>query len=162
MSIALITKGIISPTIFQIFLSDNVQASLEGCQSCEDCSTPTFKIGNSTTLDFLVSANGVRLTEAQLQAADNIIFAVKQDAQDDNDDAIIFKDLLSGLIILPDMGNDSPNVRVTLTSSDTTVQVGSYPTGLQVNFSDDDIKEASLQLNDVCFSEIFFSLDVIR
>lgn len=162
MSIALITKGMISPTVFQLFLSDTVQASLEGCQICEDCSTPTFKIGNSATLDFLVSANGVRLTQTQLEAADDIIFAVKRDSQDDNDEAIIFKDLLSGLIILPDMGDDSPNVRVTLTSGDTTIKTGSYPTGLQVNFSDDDIKEADLQLNDVCFSEIFFSLDVVR
>ena len=162
MSIALITKGIIAPTIFQLFLSDLIQATLDGCASCDDCSTPVIKIGNSATLDFLVSANGVRLTQSQLHAAEDIIFSVKQDAQDDNDEAIIFKNLANGVTILPDMGDSSPNVRVILTSTDTTIKTGSYPTGLQINFSSTDKKEAALQMGQTCFNEIFFSLDVVR
>lgn len=163
MSISLLTKGMISPTIFQLYLSDLVIASLDsGNISCEDCSELSIKIGNSITLNFLVSANGVRLTQSQLQAADNIIFAVKRDSEDANEDAVILKELPDGIIILPDMDNASPNVQVTLIHADTLLKPGSYSCGLQINFSDEDIKEASLQFNEICFNSIYFTQDVVR
>ena len=164
MTVALITKGYICQPEYVLQFSMDISAELSNCDiPCDECSQPILKRGNSVTLLFLVTADGVRLTNAQLSAAENIIFAVKEDPQDLNAEALILKEsLLGGVTILPDGDNQSPNLQVNLTSSDTNIPMNSYPTGLQIKFAADDCKEADLSFDSQCFSRISFEQDVVR
>lgn len=162
MTVALITNGLIAPTDFVLNLAANISAELENDSQCGTQSGQLILIkANSVVLDFLVASNGVRLTQSQLEAADDIFFMVKQDPVDPDADAVISKSVGDGIEVLPD-SNSSANLRVTLLSGDTDIDPGVYSVGLQVNFSSTDIKEADLKQGDQCFNEIYISQDVIR
>jgi len=162
-TVALITKGRVCQPEIVLQFSANINAELSNCElPCNGCNDPIIKVGNSIELLFLVTADGVRLTEAQLLAADDVIFSVKDDPLDENIDSLILKNFVNGLIILPDGTDTSPNVQVSLSSTDTMLNQGSYPSALQVDFAIDDCKEADLSIGTVCFNEIYFEQDVIR
>jgi len=163
MTVALVTGGLIANAEIMLDFSANIDAEITNYDcSCPDSEKFIIKRGDSLNLDFKVMANGVRLAEAELNDAQEIIFTIKQDALDDNDDAIVYKDLTDGITVLPDMGNDSPNVRVVASSSDLTLDEDSYPIGLQIKFNDGTVKEATLYFNDNCFKTTIITQDVVR
>lgn len=163
MTVALITKGRVCQNEIVLQFGLNIIAELNNCSvSCDNCGYPEIKIGNSATLLFLVTSDGVRLTNSELSMADDIIFSVKEDEQDLNIDSLIFKNVGNGVTILPDGDEESPNIQVDLSSQDTEIVADSYPTGLQIDFTASDCKEAQLMIGTICFNEIYFSQDVIR
>lgn len=163
MTIALATNGLIAPLSITLNLAANIDAELIGGGSCDSMMGQLILTRkNSVTLDFMVTSNGVRLMQSQLNAASSIFFMVKDDPMDDNVDAIISKAIGNGVVTLPDNGNGTPNLRVILTSTDTDIPSDSYAVGLQVNFSTTDIKEAALNIDGNCFNQIFISQDVVR
>lgn len=163
MTIALATNGLIAPLDITLNMAANISGELDNIENCDaEQGQLTILRGNSVNLDFLITSNGVRLTKQQLDAAQSITFAVKNDSQDTNNEAIILKTVGDGIVTLPDGDSSSANLRVSLTGTDTDIEENSYPVGLQINFSATNIKEAALTIDDMCFNEIFISQDVVR
>lgn len=163
MTIALATNGLIAPLSITLNLAANIDTELTSGGSCDSTRGQLILTRkNSVTLDFSVTSGGVRLTQSQLDAASSILFMVKDDPLDDNVDAVISKTIGNGIVTLPDNGGGSPNLRVSLTSTDTDIESNNYAVGLQVNFSVSDIKEADLNVDGNCFNQVFISQDVVR
>ena len=164
MTVALITNGWVSPFTVTPAFGLTIIGELVSSVNCETCQNITIKKGNQATLKFLLTSNGVRLTNSELTAADNIIFAVKSDNKDLNTDAVIYKDVLtSTLLILPDAAPTDPNISVTLNSIDTDIVSNSYFIAVQVNFTSTFLEEAQLYLsNGSCLLNLVISQDVIR
>lgn len=162
MTIALATNGLIAPIQFILNMAANIDAELDTSDSCStQPGQLVLKKGNSITLDFLITSGGVRLTKSQLEGVDGIQFMVKEDPTDDDVNAIISKSILNGITILEDADN-APNLRIILLAADTDIDVGTYPVGLQINFSSTEVKEATLSTEDKCFDEISIAQDVVR
>jgi hypothetical protein len=163
MTIALATNGLIAPLNITLNLAANITGELANIDNCDsEQGQLTILHGNSVNLDFLITSNGVKLTKEQLEAAESITFAVKNDPQDTNEDAVILKEVGDGITILPNGDSTSANVRVALLGTDTDIDENSYSVGLQINFSETDIKEAALTVDNICFDEIFIAQDVVR
>ncbi len=164
MTVALITRGLIAPKIVVPVFGITLNGELTSCVNCVTCQDITIKRANQAVLSFLLTSNGTKLTNAELTAADNIVFAVKLDNKDSNADAVIYKDVLTAtLMILPDGDITDPNIQVTLTSADTDIDSNTYYVAVQVDFTSTFLEEADLYLPEgICINNLIITQDVIR
>lgn len=164
MTVALVTSGLIAPKIIIPAFGLTIRGELTTRTSISTCQSITIKRANQVTLQFLLTSNGAKLTNAELIAADNIIFAVKRDNKDSNLDALIYKDVLTATLdILPDAGATDPNISVTLNSNDTDIESDIYFLGVQVDFTSTFLEEADLILPDgSCLKNFIVEQDVVR
>ena len=161
MTIALATKGVICPLVaFNIITSDTLVVELKNeCVNGFSLVPLKFKKGNKVTYDFIIKSGGVRLTNAQLTGADDIIFSIKENRSDADIDSKIIKSVLTtGITILDDDGDDSANIRVELLSTDTDIKAAQYFIAIQVNFSATDMQEGNILVDSqpivcVCVSD---------
>lgn len=117
---------------------------------------------NSVTLNALVTSDGVKLTQAQLDAATSIEFMVKVNKTDADVDAVISKSVGSGITTLPDGAAIDPNLEIVLTRTDTDIAAATYFVGLQVIFSPTTGQEAVLKIDSLQFQQLQITQDVIR
>lgn len=164
MTISLATKGMVTQSTCVLDFTNTISANILSSANVPltQCGLPLeLRRGNSVTLDFIVSIDGIRLLESQLLAADDIVFVFKIEKSDDEIDAVLLKKKsLAEIEVLPD--SSIPNLRIALSSSDTTLDVNAYFAGLQIRFVPNDCKEAALQFNACGFDTVLILGDVVR
>ena len=117
-----------------------------------------IKKENSSTINITVNDGDGDLV-TNLATADDVKFMVKKKKTDTNANAVISKNIGNGVTINdPSVGI----VKVTLTSTDTNIDIGFYFMALQIEYSATDIQEINLEKDDCATDILEIYQDIIR
>ncbi len=118
-----------------------------------------IKKQNSRTLKFLIrDSEGTTITN--LASAVEILFMLKQEPLDTDEEAKIVKRMTLGGVLV-----DNPEVgylRVPLTSVDTNIPVFNYYCAVQIQWSATNIQEIEISDNGVLVTQLEIYQDIIR
>lgn len=118
-----------------------------------------LKTGNYTELTIGPLCDETGATINYLASAENVIFVLKKNATDTNEDADVYVDPTSGMTV------NSPSIgyiKVVLNSDDMVITPGKYFIAVQVNVSNTQKIEVDLYENGQLYNTVNVIQDIIR